>query len=53
LPGKLWSIEKNYQIHQNVTENGMPATSENIKGCTDKAYLILFLFAILFYQSYI
>jgi hypothetical protein len=36
LPGELWSIEKIYQIHQNVTENGIPATSENIKGCTDK-----------------
>jgi len=36
LPGELWSIEKIYQIHQNYTENGMPETSENIKGCTDK-----------------
>jgi hypothetical protein len=36
LPGELWTIEKDYEIHHNVTENGMPAIPENIEGCTDK-----------------
>jgi hypothetical protein len=36
LPGELWTIEKIYEIHHNVTENGMPAIPENGKGCTDK-----------------
>jgi hypothetical protein len=36
LPGELWTVDKIYEIHENVAENGMPEIPENIKGCKDK-----------------
>jgi hypothetical protein len=36
LPGELWTIEKIYGVRENVTENGMLPTPDNLKGCTDK-----------------
>ena len=36
LPVEPWTIEKIFGVRENVTENGMLPTPDNLKGCTDK-----------------
>jgi len=36
LPGELWTVDKIYEIRENVAENGMTEIPEKIKGCMDK-----------------